>query len=171
MCACCACFLGIAGKCMLDDFMFYNFMDYRKALKWNHDKALKWYSENAERGNPHAQRMMGDITRESKDYKEALKWYNQAAEQGNWLAQGSLAFIYANDTFVPKDYVQAYKWAALSEQRFGGAEDLRNSLKEKMSAEQIAEAEKLIEEFEPETRKTTFKDMFYGLIADSLKEI
>ena len=167
---CGACVLGVVGKCMLDDFMFYNFMDHRKALKWNYAGALKWYRENAEQGNPHAQRMLGDILYYSENYKEALKWYRQAAEQGNRWAQGALAMMYVHGDGVPQDYVQAYKWAALSSSD-DYAPDVKylNSLKEKMTAEQIAEAEKLVEEFEPEVRDATFKDWFYGLIIEDLK--
>ena len=169
---CGACVLGIIGKCMLDDFMFYNFMDHRKALKWNYAGAMKWYRENAERGNPHAQRMLGNILYDSEDYEEALKWYNRAAVQGDCFAQRCLVMMYVRGDGVPQDYVQAYKWAVLSaEHKYGDSLDIkyRGSLKEKMTAEQIAEAEKLVEEFEPEVRDATFKDWFYGLIIEDLK--
>ena len=158
------------GKYMLDDFMFYNFMDHKKALTWNYGKALKWYSKAAEQGDSHAQRMLGDIMCDFGNYNEALKWYREAAEQGNRYAQCSLAAMYCYCDSVPQDYVQAYKWAALStEDDYPPDIKFMDSLKEKMTPEQIAEAQRLVEEFTPKTEnKTTLKAVVYDLILQSL---
>ena len=82
----------------------------------------------------------------------------QLAEQGNVLAQASLGTRYANGNSVPQDYTQAYKWLTLAIvgavedkgplQRSQAAVDLRESIAEKMTAEQKAEAERLAREWE-----------------------
>ena len=79
-----------------------------------------------------------------KDYAEAVKWYRMAAEQGHAKAQFNLAVMYARGRGVPEDDVRAYAWYNLAaEQGYEPAVKARKRLRERMTAKQIAQAEKL----------------------------
>ena len=70
--------------------------------------------------------------------------YRLAAAQGYLPAMCSMGDIYANDEGVQHDYVQAYMWYDLA--AAGGKEDagkLRDLIAEKMTPDQIAEAQRL----------------------------
>jgi TPR repeat protein len=77
-----------------------------------------------------------------QDEVEAGKWYSLAAEAGQPTAQFMLGQWYRDGKGgIKQDYVAAYKWFTLSVAT-GGQVDGRNFLKAKMTAEQIAAAEK-----------------------------
>jgi TPR repeat protein len=86
---------------------------------------------------------------------EALIWYRRAAAQGNVDAEIALAMAYENGIGVPQDYVEAHKWlnlAASAVKYEDMREDLRkrrDELAQKMTASQIAEAQKLAREWTP----------------------
>ncbi len=84
----------------------------------------------------------------SQDYHEAFKWFTKAAEQGNARAQLNLGIMYNSGEGVEEDYVEAYKWAILAV-AYGDplAVKFRNALSQKMSPQQIAEAQSLAKEF------------------------
>jgi uncharacterized protein len=103
-----------------------------------------------------------------QDDAEAVKWYRLAAAQGSALGQYNLGVRYYNGEGVPQDYVQAYKWfnlaAATSTEkeardRAVEARDLtgkeardraveaRDLVAARMTAAQIAEAQKLAREW------------------------
>ena len=114
----------------------------------------------AEQGNATAQGNLGLMYNNGEglpqDYQEAVIWYRKAAEQGNASAQFSLGLRYANGEGVPQDYVQAHKWVNLAASRTTGevAENsrlLRDQLAEKMTASQVAEAQRLAREWQPKS--------------------
>ena len=81
----------------------------------------------AERGEPHAQRILGLMYKYgqgvTQDNKEALKWLRLAAEQGEAEAQFHLGLMYGIGEGVTKDYKEALKWFRLAaEQGDGGAQ-------------------------------------------------
>ena len=79
-----------------------------------------------------------------EDDREAVKWFRMAAEQGEASAQFKLGIMYAMGEGVPEDYVMAYVWANLSAaQGQKEANDIKDLLRPKMTAEQVAEAQKL----------------------------
>ena len=85
-----------------------------------------------------------------------IEQLRKAAEQGAASAQFNLGVIYDNGEGVPQDYVQAHKWVNLAASRTTGevAENsriLRDKLAEKMTASQIAEAQRLAREWQPNT--------------------
>jgi TPR repeat protein len=97
---------------------------------------------------------------------EALVWYRRAAEQGHPDSQASLATAYADGVGVPQDRVQAHKWYSLAaanipargrHQNFEGMRaDLikqRDALARKMTRAQIAEAQKLAQEWTPKPER------------------
>ena len=87
------------------------------------------------------------LFRSPQDYAEAVKWYRKAAEQNDATAQYNLGLMYANGRGVPQDYVMAYKWINLAATRQEKAAEIRGNLAGLMTAEQIAEAQRLSSEF------------------------
>ena len=112
----------------------------------------------------------------SKDDVEASKWYRRAAMQGDSFGEESLGRIYETGTGVPQDYVQSYKWfnlaaaqgfvssdvyfafdygvahqaAAIAIQGFEPAQKSRDQIAQKITPDQIAEAQRLSDEFKPQ---------------------
>jgi uncharacterized protein len=76
-----------------------------------------------------------------------MKWYRKAAEQGLANAQGMLGIIYAKGQAVPQDYVRAYMWLQLAIEGRQGAAQYRDAVGQRMTAAQIAEAQKLAREW------------------------
>jgi len=77
-------------------------------------------------------------------------WYRLSAKQGNDLAQRRLGLMYERGDGVERDYVQAYMWYSLG--AAGGANRgaaRKDSLTKQMTPEQIAEAQKLAQEWKP----------------------
>jgi len=115
-------------------------------------KAAKWYREAAEGGLADAQRALGYMYKEGegvpKDDVKAAKWNRKAAEQGDARAQRDLAIQYHVGKGVPEDYIKSYMWANLAA-ALGDtlAPGLKDILIEKMTKEQIAEAQKLSSEW------------------------
>jgi hypothetical protein len=126
----------------------------------DYTQAARWYGAAAEQGDVKAQFSLGFLYYEglgvSQDYKEAVRWYRAAAEQGNADAQNNLGFMYDNGWGGPQDYIQAFMWYSLA------ASDLtdedretavtnRDSVADKMTVEQITEAQRLAREWKPKT--------------------
>ena len=117
-------------------------------------EALKWYSKAAEQGLAQAQLVLGMVYARGEgvapDLAEAADWYHPAAAQGHVTAQIELASMYATGEGVQKDLVSAYMWANLAAaQGDEWARDFRQQLSEKMSPEQISEAERRALEMAP----------------------
>jgi uncharacterized protein len=93
-----------------------------------------------------------------QDDAEAVKWYRKAADQGDAFAQLNLANMYDNGQGVPQDDVQALKWFNLAAARLPTSEtdrhkqavENRDRLASKMTPAQIADAQKLAQEWKPE---------------------
>ena len=116
--------------------------------------ALRWYRKAADQGNAAAQNnlalMYNNGQGVTQDYTEALRWYRKAADQGHARAQYNLGTMYDLGRGVTQDYVQAHMWynlAAAQGQKDAGK--WRDSLAEKMTPTQIAEARKLAREWNP----------------------
>ena len=115
---------------------------------------------DAEQGDAQGQNGLGLMYKTGKgvpqDYQEGMRWYRLAAEQGNDLAQYSLGVMYDTGKGVPQDYVQAHTWINLAASRattgFAKLFQLqRDSLAERMTASQVAEAQRLAREWQPKT--------------------
>jgi TPR repeat protein len=121
-------------------------------------EAMRWYRKAAEQGDAHAQYILGAMYDEGEgvpqDYTEALKWYRRAAEQGHAYAQWTLGLVYHEGQSVPQDYVQAHMWFSLAAaQGVSVAEKFRDSLAEKMTPVQLAEAQRLAREWKPKGKE------------------
>lgn len=85
---------------------------------------------------------------------KAKEWYERAAQQGEPRAQYNLGLMYLNGQGVPPDVVKAYYWISLSANRGNTrARDAKDYVGEKMSAEQIGSAKRLIEAYEEQAAK------------------
>ncbi len=121
--------------------------------------ALKEWRPLAERGDAAAQAGIGSMYRfgfgVAQDYVEATKWFRLAAEQDIALAQFQLGYMYANGQGVPQDYVLAHMWFNLAAARMPPGEKRdkavsnRELAEERMTPDQLAEAQRLAREWKP----------------------
>ncbi|MCM2314768.1 MAG: sel1 repeat family protein [Thermoanaerobaculia bacterium] len=123
-----------------------------------------WMLRAAEQGHRRAQFFVGSSYNMGKgvpeDPVEAAKWLLRSAEQGFAAAQLDLAAAYTTGRGVPRDYVQAYLWSYLAttqfapgDHRIGIATFTRDNAASSMTAEQIAEAQRLASEWKPKPEK------------------
>ena len=117
-------------------------------------EAVKWYRKAAEQGNENSQFNLGNCYADGRgvpqDYVQAVKWYRKAAEQGNVRAQHNLGNCYANGQGAPQNDVEAYIWLSLSAaQGSTNATRYRNIVAERMSREEIVEAQRQATAFVP----------------------
>jgi len=137
---------------------YAGFVDAQAAYdRGDYATAYKEFKALAEQGNAEAQNNLGIMYEYGRgvpeDDTEAAKWFLKAAEQGNRFAQLSLGIMYECGAGVPQDYVLAYMWLNLAAaQDSAGAEKERDSVAEKMTPAQIAEAQRLATEWKPEAQ-------------------
>ena len=123
--------------------------------------AANWFRLAADQGDAPAQFNLGVMYAEGRgvpqDYVEAVKWYRLAADRRHAQAQYNLALSYAKGEGVSLDYVSAHMWFNLAAAHFP-ASDIRNHelavrnrglVANKMTREQIAEAQNLAREWKP----------------------
>jgi TPR repeat protein len=87
-----------------------------------------------------------------KDYVEAERWFRKAAEHGVAAAQFNLGVLYAHGLGVSQDYVLAHLWFSLAAAQ--GEEGAKAALDEaaaQMAPSEIAEAERLANDWTPST--------------------
>ena len=106
----------------------------------------------AEQGDANAQFQLGSMYAHGDDVPEdgaeAVRWYRLAAEQGDVSAQLRLGLMYSTAQGVPEDMVLAYMWYNIAATRdLMLAPRSRNSIEERMTHEQIAEAQRLSTEW------------------------
>ena len=118
----------------------------------NYSKAVKWFRKAAKQGDSNAQYRLGLKYSVGhgvpQDYSEAAKWFYKSAEQGNTGAQLSLARMYDRGNGVQQNDISAYMWSNLAAS--GGlerAEAHRDIIRQRISKEQIVEAERLSTEW------------------------
>jgi TPR repeat protein len=83
-----------------------------------------------------------------QDDVEAVRLYRLAADQGNAGAQNNLGYSYANGFGVPEDMVLGHMWFNIAAAQ--GVEDAqsgKDQLEERMTPEQIVEAQRLSREW------------------------
>ena len=91
-----------------------------------------------------------DAAFKRRDYATAVRLIRPLAEQGDANAQYNLGVLYDNGLGVPQDKVRAYMWFALSAaQGKDGAAAFRDLIARRMTPAQIAEAQKLAQEWKP----------------------
>jgi uncharacterized protein len=125
--------------------------------------AAYWYKRAAEQGVPIAWQHLALMYERGLGIEQddfiALRWYRRAAEYGFLTAMLNLGDRYAEGRTVPQDYVQAHKWFNLAGSGAAASEEAlrdrairaRERVAAAMTAEQIAEAQRLAREWESST--------------------
>jgi TPR repeat protein len=135
--------------------------DYAEATSVAQDyaEATTWYRKAADHGYAEAQSSLGDMYADGhgvpQNYAEAMKWYRKAADQGYADALASLGTMYHKGQGVAQDYVQAHMWLSLAATRYPASDAAardkavtkRDKAAGKMTSAQIAEAQKLADEW------------------------
>jgi TPR repeat protein len=115
-------------------------------------EAVRWFRLAAEQELLEAQYNLGVMYRDGDgvpaDYVEAVRWFRLTAEQGYASAQNNLGVAYQAGRGVPEDYVLAYMWWNLAAaQGDEAAQGNKDGLEQRMTREQIAEAQRLSREW------------------------
>ncbi|HIC58448.1 MAG TPA: sel1 repeat family protein [Acidobacteria bacterium] len=120
-------------------------------------EAVRWYRLAADQGDADGQVNLGLMYADGRgvpeDDPEAVRWIRLAADQGNGDAQLWLGLMYANGEGVPEDDVTAHMWFDLAASRFTGIDregvvKSRDQLAAALTADQLAEAQRLAREWE-----------------------
>jgi TPR repeat protein len=122
--------------------------------KGDYATALEEWQALADKGNAPAQYALGLMYKKGlgvrQDYNEAVPWFWKAAEQGYSSAQSALGVMYTEGLGLLLDYVEAHKWFAIAAaQGNEGAKKNLASIAERMTPEQVGEAEKLAAAWKP----------------------
>jgi TPR repeat protein len=124
------------------------YLNGRGVLK-NCSEAEKWLTKAAGQRDAQAQNLLGFSYYNGRDMQKdcnaAAGLFFKAAEQGLASAQFGLALCYFTGRGVPQSYLESYKWANLAAaQSYELAREFRdNTLSEKLSPKQIAQAQRL----------------------------
>jgi TPR repeat protein len=125
--------------------------------------ALRLARPLAAEGDARAQSVLGLLYYRGfgvpQDEVEAVKWFRNAADRGDARAQYHLGLFYANGEAGETDNVSAHLWFNLASARFPASEisyrsaarTNRDLVAEKMTPDQIAEAQKLAREWKPKS--------------------
>ncbi len=114
----------------------------------------------ADNGNADAQSYLGYCYDTGKgvtvDYLEGAKWYRKAADQNQINAQFNLGNCYHFGWGVATNDVEAVKWFNLaSAQGDEPSKKILSVIEQKMTPEQIAQAQQLSSEFQPHTESAS----------------
>ena len=114
--------------------------------------AVREWRPLAEEGHAPAQGNLGVMYNEglsvAQNYVKAAGWFRKAAEQGNAEAQNNLGLMYDEGQGVTQDFVEAKMWFNLAAAKGDeNARKNRDSVAGKMTPAQIAEAQRLAEEW------------------------
>ena len=123
-----------------------------KGVSQDYSKAAVWLRRAADQGHEYAQFRLGYLYVEGagvpQDFAKAIDWYRRAANQGYPSAQFNLGMMYITGKGVARDYVTAYTFISLAVANgLAGVEIARDQLAERMTAEQIAEAQRRVREW------------------------
>ena len=133
----------------------------------NYIGAAEWYQKSAHQGLAIAQSQLGTCYENGcgvqQNSEQAVKWFTRAAKQGDKVGQAMLGLCYVNGRGVPVNDVEAYKWLSLATSREWGESDAIRQIvtqflkvcKERMSREEIAEAQRLAAAFVPRKEKSS----------------
>lgn len=140
-----------------DRLAFLYFKGY--GVSQDYAKAIKYFRLAADQDLASARFYLGVMYANGlgvgRDDGEAVNWYRQAANQGDIFAQGNLGAMYNQGLGVPPDFVQAQMWFTLAALGFPAAETKyrdgavgnHDNIAAKMTPGQIAEAQRLAQEW------------------------
>lgn len=120
----------------------------------NDAKAAKWFLDAAAQGHATAQSNLGLMYAQgqgvARNDAEAAKWFRKAANQGLVEALTILGVMYIKGNGVAQNYVAAHMWFNLAAaQGDSVALDNRDHLARMMTPAQVAEAQRLAQEWTP----------------------
>ncbi|HTC36605.1 MAG TPA: tetratricopeptide repeat protein [Bryobacteraceae bacterium] len=123
--------------------------------KGDYTAAAKEWRPLAEAGEPEAQFNLGLLYLDGhgvpQSTAEAVNWFRRAAEQDYTQAQHNLGAMYGSGQGVKRDYIQAYKWLNLCAAKGNsGCVTQRDLIAKKLKPGQIAEAQRLATQFQPQ---------------------
>lgn len=131
-----------------DDDEAFNY--YLKAAQNRDVNARRWIRKKGEAGNIRAQYELGYMDEHDfeigEEHGKPAKWYERAAEQGDVKSQKRLGFFYQ----LRNRYEDAYFWLSIAAN--SGDKDCaryRDSVKKKLSPDQIADMNKKISRWKP----------------------
>jgi len=134
-----------------------------KGVERDAREALRWYRLAGENGYVAAQLLLADTYYKGNgvavDHREAAKWYQQAAQQGDPFGQFFLANLYLNGQGVVRDPVKAYMWFYLASAHEdsntrANADLAKRRVAESLTESEIAEAERLAQEWTEKQRES-----------------
>jgi len=123
--------------------------------KGDYATAAKEWRPLAEAGDPIAQFNLGLLFLDGhgvpQSPAEAASWFRRAAEQDYVPAQHNLGAMYGTGQGVKRDLIQAYKWLNICAAKGNsGCVTQRDLLAKKLKPGQIAEAQRLATQFQPQ---------------------
>lgn len=126
--------------------------DCKKAASWLRKRA-------AEHGNEATQYILGLMYNSgqgvAQNYQQAASWLLKAAEQGNESAQYSIGSMYAKGRGIAQDYIEAHKWLNIAGSNgHADARSLRDEIENRLTTEQIAEAQRCASEWQAKFAKS-----------------
>ncbi|HTR40197.1 MAG TPA: tetratricopeptide repeat protein [Pseudomonadales bacterium] len=144
-----------------------SFYQYGLGNPTNYSKAVTLYQQSAAQGFPLAQSNLGYMydfgLGVSTDQVAAVTWYRRAAEKNYSGGMYNLGMCYAQGNGVDRDLPQSYKWLSaagvIAQIEQNGSVEQRvsielDALKPQMTANQIADGEKLFKEWNDNYSKT-----------------
>lgn len=126
-------------------------------------RARVWYQRAAEQGIVKAMHNLAVLSagRDATvtDYQTAAQWFRTAAEHGLTDSQFNLAIMHDSGLGMERDAKQAYKWFSLAA-RAGDdeASRRRESLRQKMQPQEVAEVEAEIAKWRPKSSDQALND-------------
>ncbi len=127
-------------------------------------EAFAWYRLAADQGNALAQSALGAMYIDGSivpiDVGKGLHWSVLAAEKGDSCAQVRAAVLFEQGIGTSQDYIQAHKWYNLAVASYVPSDmelsarvaAARDKLATKMAADQIAEAQRIVREWQQSHR-------------------
>ena len=120
--------------------------------------AVKWFREAAERDFAAAQSNLGLMHARGRGVAqsdaEAAKWFRRAADRGFVEAQAILGAMYVKGEGLAQNYALAHMWFNLAAAKGdAGALANRDQLARMMTPAQIAEAQRLAQEWKPRRQR------------------
>ena len=140
----------LRGLALDADAVFKEGLAVHQTMSPNHARAASLFQQAADLGHSGAQYYLGMLyekgTGVPKDLATALKWYRQSATNGYAEASVALGDFYNNGLDVPQDYVEAFVWYGVATaEGHRLAEVFRKGAQRKLTARQLADAEKRLE--------------------------
>ncbi|MBS0232794.1 MAG: SEL1-like repeat protein [Proteobacteria bacterium] len=132
-------------------------------LKPDRDQATQWYERAARQGNVNAMHNLAVLSAnqidQSPDYVTAAQWFEEAAKRGLPDSQFNLAILYENGLGVKRDMTAAFMWISLAA-RQGDTDAIRRRdiLRGKLTAQEIADANRMVDAWRPTPTDRTIND-------------